>query len=129
MAQDIEYLGPESSKLKGGRYSKTSSSEQTRLSHQRSFRSHQQKDSAGSFFDNADQIATAHNERPSNLWLEAAPLETLDVFCLIFNKMVGTGIFTSPPLVLVLTGDWRVALGLWAVGFVHTLLRYVEPTY
>ena len=47
-------------------------------------------------------------------------LETLDVAALIFNKMVGSGIFTTPGLVLSLTKSKALALGLWAVGGVYT---------
>jgi hypothetical protein len=45
-----------------------------------------------------------------------------DVTALIINKMIGTGIFTGPPTILLYTGNKRIALGFWAVGFLYTLL-------
>lgn len=53
----------------------------------------------------------------------ARPLRWWDVSSLIINKMIGTGIFTAPPAVLILTGNKREALGLWIAGFVYTLVR------
>lgn len=53
----------------------------------------------------------------------ARPLRWWDVSSLIINKMIGTGIFTAPPAVLILTGNKREALGLWITGFVYTLVR------
>ena len=49
-------------------------------------------------------------------------LKVLDVAALIFNKMVGSGIFTSPGIVLSLTKSKALALSLWAVGGVYTTL-------
>lgn len=51
------------------------------------------------------------------------PLRWWDVSSLIINKMIGTGIYTAPPTVLILTGNKREALGLWITGFVYTLVR------
>lgn len=51
------------------------------------------------------------------------PLRWWDVSSLIINKMIGTGIYTSPPAVLILTGNKREALGLWITGFVYTVVR------
>lgn len=51
------------------------------------------------------------------------PLRWWDVSSLIINKMIGTGIYTAPPAVLILTGNKREALGLWITGFVYTLVR------
>ncbi|KAL6252611.1 hypothetical protein RBB50_000330 [Rhinocladiella similis] len=49
-------------------------------------------------------------------------LTVLDVASLIFNKMVGTGIFTTPGAVLGYTRSKPVSLALWLVGGVFTLL-------
>ncbi|CRG91397.1 Low-affinity methionine permease [Talaromyces islandicus] len=49
-------------------------------------------------------------------------LRTWDVAALIINKMVGTGIFTTPGVVLSLTGSKTISIILWLVGGVHTLL-------
>lgn len=51
-------------------------------------------------------------------------LGTLDVAALILNKMVGTGIFTTPGTILSLTKSKQLSIGLWAVGGLYTLLRY-----
>jgi amino acid transporter len=51
-------------------------------------------------------------------------LGTLDVSALILNKMVGTGIFTLPGLVLSLTRSKRTSLGLWVVGGVYSMLSF-----
>jgi hypothetical protein len=56
---------------------------------------------------------------------EATLLGSFDVFSLIVNKMIGTGIYTAPTTVLLLTGDKQLSLGLWAVGFVFTIMRCV----
>lgn len=50
-------------------------------------------------------------------------LHALDVACLIINKMVGTGIFAGPFSVLQATNNKRIAIVLWIIGFVYTLLR------
>ena len=49
-----------------------------------------------------------------------------DVAALIINKMIGTGIFSGPPTVLLYTGKKSTALWLWAAGFVYTLIRYAR---
>lgn len=51
-----------------------------------------------------------------------------DVSALIINKMIGTGIFTGPPTILLHTGKKSTALVLWATGLVYTLLRYILRT-
>ncbi|KAL4883539.1 amino acid permease-domain-containing protein [Aspergillus karnatakaensis] len=48
------------------------------------------------------------------------PLNTLDVACLIINKMIGGGIFVSPSIVAHLTGNKMAALGLWLFGGVYS---------
>lgn len=50
------------------------------------------------------------------------PLGYLDVVAVVFNKMVGTGIFTTPGLVLRSTGSKRTSLILWAAGGLYTSL-------
>lgn len=47
-----------------------------------------------------------------------------DVFSLIVNKMIGTGIYTSPTAVFFLTGNKSLTLGLFAVGL-YCLMRFV----
>lgn len=53
------------------------------------------------------------------------PLRTFDVFALIVNKMVGTGIYTAPASVFLITGNKSLTLGLFGIGFLYSLVRYV----
>lgn len=46
-----------------------------------------------------------------------------DVAALVINKMVGTGIFTGPAVVVQATRNKSVAITLWALGFTYTLAR------
>lgn len=55
--------------------------------------------------------------------LPARPLSRWDVASLIINKMIGTGIFTAPPTVLLMTGSPGLAFGLWILGFAYTIVR------
>jgi hypothetical protein len=55
-------------------------------------------------------------------------LRTQDVAALILNKQIGTGIFTTPGLVLSLTKNKPLSIGLWIVGGVHAFLWYVKPS-
>lgn len=55
-------------------------------------------------------------------------LRTQDVAALILNKQIGTGIFTTPGLVLSLTRNKPLSIGLWVVGGVHAFLWYVKPS-
>jgi hypothetical protein len=57
------------------------------------------------------------------------PLNSRDVCAFIVNKMIGTGIFSAPPTVLLLTRSKGEALGLWVLGFVYTLIRFVEQLH
>lgn len=52
-----------------------------------------------------------------------APLTSFDVFSLIVNKMIGTGVYSSPATVYLMTGNKTLALGLWGVGFLYSLVR------
>ncbi|KAL6718835.1 hypothetical protein ACLMJK_003069 [Lecanora helva] len=54
--------------------------------------------------------------------LMADALTTFDVFAMVVNKVVGTGIFTAPSLVLALTESRGQTIGLWVVGLVSTIL-------
>ncbi|KAK1990857.1 hypothetical protein LX36DRAFT_379650 [Colletotrichum falcatum] len=49
-------------------------------------------------------------------------LTSVDVASLIINKMIGTGIFTSPFTVLINCENKTTALCLWLCGFVYTIL-------
>lgn len=49
-------------------------------------------------------------------------LSAVEAASLIVNKMIGTGIFTTPGAVLALTQDKRLALGLWIAGAFYAAL-------
>ncbi|KAH7159768.1 hypothetical protein B0J13DRAFT_580965 [Dactylonectria estremocensis] len=61
---------------------------------------------------------------PTNNWIRGA-LETFDVFALIVNKMIGTGIYSAPATVFLLTGNKSLTLGLFSIGFIYTLISMV----
>lgn len=50
------------------------------------------------------------------------PLTAVDLASLVFNKMVGTGIFTVPGHVLAATSSKKVSIGLWVAGGLYTAL-------
>ncbi|KAG9229547.1 amino acid permease-domain-containing protein [Amylocarpus encephaloides] len=56
---------------------------------------------------------------------EAPELSSMDVCAFIVNKMIGTGIFTAPPAVLLLTRSKAEVLFLWILGFLYTLVSMV----
>lgn len=58
----------------------------------------------------------------------AGALTSFDVFAFIVNKMVGTGIFTVPPTILLLTHSRQITIILWSLGFVYAIVRYVAPS-
>ncbi|KAF5647072.1 high-affinity methionine permease [Fusarium sp. NRRL 25303] len=53
------------------------------------------------------------DDEPFDAWDEG--LGVFDVFSLIVNKMIGTGIYTSPTAVFLLTGNKSLTLGLTAI--------------
>lgn len=62
---------------------------------------------------------------PPSDWSESSnvprrDLGFLQIFSLIVNSVVGTGIFTQPGLVLALTKSKPIALGLWVAGSAYT---------
>ncbi|KAK4197945.1 putative high-affinity methionine permease [Triangularia verruculosa] len=50
------------------------------------------------------------------------PLGVFDIIALIANKMIGTGIYTAPASVFLLTGSKQLTLGLFGVGFFYSLI-------
>ncbi|KAF2739366.1 hypothetical protein EJ04DRAFT_484118, partial [Polyplosphaeria fusca] len=67
-------------------------------------------------------------------WTESTtvPLRRLGfVQCsaLMINQMIGTGIFTLPGVVLLLTKSKPIAIALWAVGGIYSLLRLLDETF
>jgi hypothetical protein len=76
-------------------------------------------ESDGSISNSIEAGPPADYNAPS----EATLLDSYDVFALIVNKMIGTGIYTAPPSVLLATGSKQLALGLWGLGFFYTIMR------
>lgn len=69
-------------------------------------------------YEDTDRMA----EQPSHGW--AVPeLTWFDVFSLIVNNLIGTGIFTTPASIYLLTGRKSLALGLWGIGFFYSVVR------
>ena len=79
--------------------------------------SHRQPQRPGPF-----RAATESLDPEFDPWKRGA-LSAFDIFALIVNKMVGTGIYTTPAAVFLLTGNKSLTLGLFAVGFVYSLVR------
>lgn len=50
-------------------------------------------------------------------------LVLFDVSCLIINKMIGTGIFVSPAIVVLLVGSKWAALLIWIFGACYSFAR------
>ena len=66
--------------------------------------------------------------RPDPRVKQMRTLSSWDVAALIVNKMIGTGIFTGPSIVLQLTLNKNVAIGLWVLGLLYTIIRSVATT-
>jgi amino acid transporter len=47
----------------------------------------------------------------------------IQVVSLMVNQMIGSGVFSTPGVVLLLTGTKYTSLVLWALGGVYTFLR------
>ncbi|MCJ1461415.1 hypothetical protein MMC07_000012 [Pseudocyphellaria aurata] len=83
--------------------------------------------------NDSNNVAEPSTDRPEydehNTAGRKRGLGARDVFALVFNKMVGTGIFTTPGLVVALTHSARISIGLWVVGGFYIalcLLIYLE---
>lgn len=61
-------------------------------------------------------------EQPREGW-KVPELTWIDVFSLIVNKMIGTGIFTAPASIFLLTGQKSLTLGLWGIGLFYSMVR------
>lgn len=100
--------------------------------------------SRNSFADEDSVLPTGpHGLRPQNATLVPSNnLTVLDVIALILNKMVnrltyitdnqtlicfqvGTGIFTNPAAVMVLTKSKTVSMVLWFVGGLYSFIWWV----
>lgn len=77
--------------------------------------------------DTPDPIAAGLNESPvSDEIVTEAPaprfrLTTLDVVCLVLNRMIGSGIFMTPHKVMAQTKSTGVALLFWFAGVLYAL--------
>jgi hypothetical protein len=69
--------------------------------------------------DGCDDNAASYHETTDSIQKQ---LTVLDVACLILNKMIGTGIFTTPGYVLSLTNGKGLSLFLWALGGLYVVL-------
>ena len=56
-------------------------------------------------------------------------LTILEAASLIVNKMIGTGIFTTPGMVLALTQSKTLALSFWIVGGLYAAIWYVHSRF
>ena len=72
--------------------------------------------------------AVDHHDDDHNASAEdAGALTKLNVFCWVVNKMIGSGIIMTPPLVFALVPDLPTAISVWFIGFVCTAVRFVSP--
>lgn len=55
-------------------------------------------------------------------------LEWIDISCLIINKMIGSGIFVSSAMVVLLAGSKLAALLMWIFGACYSFARYCVIT-
>jgi hypothetical protein len=70
------------------------------------------------------QPASDSDSNSSGPVYEQESLTEISVACLIINKMIGTGIYTTSGTVLLLAGNKVLALFLWVFGGVYSYLRY-----
>lgn len=71
-------------------------------------------------------LQAAHDDESSSTsseLKEQTPLDETSVACLIINKMIGTGIYTTPGIILLLCGNKILALILWLCGGIYSYLR------
>jgi hypothetical protein len=66
---------------------------------------------------------TPYNRTSEQTKISRKDLGVWNVASLIINKQIGTGIFTTPGLVLSLTGSKTVSLALWIMGGFWAALR------
>jgi hypothetical protein len=84
-------------------------------------------------FEGADQFASIRvaddarsvSVRSESTYLQRRDLGVIDVAALIINKQIGTGIFTTPGLVLSLTGSKTTSIIMWFCGGIWAFLWFV----
>lgn len=67
--------------------------------------------------------------RSEHTFIQRRDLGVLDVAALIINKQIGIGIFTTPGLVLGLTGNKTISTVLWFCGGFWALIGYVQKEF
>jgi len=72
--------------------------------------------------DDGYEVTTLPEEEQVNIE-GRKELGALDIFSLIVNKMIGTGVFTAPAQVFLLTGWKTISILMWVIGFVYSILR------
>lgn len=77
------------------------------------------------FLKHQDDASTADSKFSESTNVPRRNLRVHDVAALILNKVVGSGIFTTPGLVLALTKDKTTSIVLWVIGGIHAMLWYV----
>jgi hypothetical protein len=73
----------------------------------------------------SDDASSFVSGRSEQTYLQRRDLGMLDVAALIINKQIGTGIFTTPGLVLGLTGNKTISIVMWFCGGIWAFLRYI----
>lgn len=74
----------------------------------------------------AEDDARSVSVRSERTYLQRRDLGIIDVAALIINKQIGTGIFTTPGLVLSLTGSKMTSIIMWFCGGIWASLWYVS---
>jgi len=73
----------------------------------------------------ATEDARSVSVRSERTFLQRRDLGIIDVAALIINKQIGTGIFTTPGLVLSLTGSKTTSIIMWFCGGIWASLWFV----
>jgi hypothetical protein len=84
----------------------------------------------------SDSLSHSERDKPGNsddvsidaTWTESTDVPRrrmglIQVVSLMVNQMIGSGVFSTPGVVLLLTGSKSMSLVLWALGGVYTFLR------
>lgn len=83
-------------------------------------------------FEPSKSDSLSHSERDDvsidATWTESTDVPRrrmglIQVVSLMVNQMIGSGVFSTPGVVLLLTGTKYTSLVLWALGGVYTFLR------
>lgn len=75
-----------------------------------------------------DDASSADSKFSESTNVPRRNLRVHDVAGLILNKVVGSGIFTTPGLVLALTKHKPTSIFLWVIGGIHAMLWYVHSS-